>query len=261
MNKNTEQELDLFSFFAETAAEESVAEPESTPTSEQEPNNELPVVELIAAPEESIIEEEEKAPATPKLGMLEMRQAALGFLAAKLPAGVAGYVPARFRKYQVAAAAFWTRDFGKVKQVVRTAIVEIYDHRDRCFADCADRRALLDAIHALRGEREQLEAQIRQEEPHLADTDDLFSELRTWHYERSANPDYRRLRRKLDKLQHTLYHGSRLERIRRAGVADVLYLAVPAGVLETDEIAAGWGLLYIYPDGRVEIVAEPDPQL
>lgn len=191
----------------------------------------------------------------------EMRQAALGFLAAQRPVGVAGVVPARFRKYQVAAAAFWTRDRGKVKEVVRTAIVEIYDHRDRSFADCADRRSLLEAIRALREKREALEAKIRETEPELADRDDLFSEFRTWHYERSANPEYRKLRRKLEKLQHTLYQGSRLERIRRAAVADVLYLAVPAGLLESDEIALGWGLLYVHRDGRIEVRREPDPQL
>ena len=245
MSKNREQpELDLFfSISDETPpeAEVSAAEPLSEPVPTVEPSVTVPVV-------------------VPRLGPQEMRQAALGFLAARRPAGVAGYVPARFRKYQVAAAAFWTRDAGKVKQVVKTAIVEIYDHRDRCFVECADRRALLEAIHELRGERERLEARIREREPHLADSDDLFSEFRTWHYERSTDGEYRKLRRRLEKLQRALHHGSRLERIRRAGVADELYLAVPAGTLEADETALGWGLLHVFPDGTISVIREPDPQ-
>ncbi len=244
MKKSKEQpELDLFFSTSDRAPlqdEASVAEP---------------------LPESVSTETDAAAPVIPaQPGPQEMRQAALGFLAARRPAGVAGYVPARFRKYQVAAAAFWTRDVGRVKQVVKTAIVEIYDHRDRCFAECADRQALLEAIHELRGERERLEARIREREPHLADSDDLFSEFRTWHYERSTDGEYRKLRRRLEKLQHALHRGSRLERIRRAGVADELYLAVPAGTLEADETALGWGLLHVFPDGTITVIREPDPQ-
>ncbi|MGE4563308.1 MAG: hypothetical protein AB7F32_00430 [Victivallaceae bacterium] len=234
--KQAQPELDLFDFGAAAPAS--------------------PAATSAAPPPEPVAPEPPRGPSCQ-----EMRQAALGFLAAQRPVGVAGVVPARFRKYQVAAAAFWTRDRGKVKEVVRTAIVEIYDHRDRSFADCADRRSLLEAIRALREKREALEANIREAEPELADRDDLFSEFRTWHYERSANAEYRKLRRKLEKLQHTLYQGSRLERIRRAAVADVLYLAVPAGLLESDEIALGWGLLYVHRDGQIEVRREPDPQL
>lgn len=193
--------------------------------------------------------------------LLELRQLALGFLAARKPAGLAAQVPVRLRKYQVAAAAFWTREAGRQKEIVRTAVVEIYTARDRCFADCADHRAILESIHELRARRELLQAEIRRREPHLADTDDLFAEYRTWHYERSADPAYSKLLRKLEKLRHTLHKGSRLERIRNAGVADDLYLAVPEGVIEADEIAAGWGLLHITGDGRMVEVTRPEAQL
>lgn len=258
--KDQQPEFDLFDLLEDPYRE---IPGETPPVSAPEPTAAtMTQAASDAAPDESLPDENlpDAAPASPTLSALELRQAALGFLAAQHPAGVAGYVPARFRKYQVAAAAFWTRDFGRIKQVVRTAIVEIYDHRDRCFADCAENRQLRDAIHALREEREKLEAEIRASEPHLADTDDLFSEFRTWHYERSNHPDYLKLRRRLEKLQHALYHGSRLERIRRAGVADLLYLAVPAGTLGEDEIAIGWGLIYIYPNGRIEVRREPETQ-
>ena len=186
-----------------------------------------------------------------------MRRAALGFLASLEPDGLAAGVPARFLKYRVAAAAFWMAPGRRVNRCVRSALVEVCERR---FTECADRPAILRAIRDLRGEREALEAAIRETEPHLADTDDLFSEYRTWHYERSVNPRYRVLRRELERLQRDLFRGSRLERIRAAGVADFLYLAIPAGELAPDEVAPGWGLLYIYADGRIREMRSPEEQ-
>jgi len=187
-----------------------------------------------------------------------MRRLALGFLAAQKPDGVAAGVPARFAKYRVAAAAFWLQPERGGNRCCRSALVEICDRR---FTECADKPAILRGIRALREEREMLEQQIRQTEPHLADTDDLFSEYRTWHYERSVNPRYRMLRRELERLQRDLFRGSRLERIRTAGVADFLYLMIPAGELAPDEVAPGWGLLYIHEDGRITEERPPEDQM
>ena len=64
--------------------------------------------------------------------------------------------------------------------------------------------------------------------------------------------------RKLDALLRTLYHGSRLEKVRRAECADKLYLAVPAHVMDPDELGEEWGLIYVYPDGRTELIREAE---
>ncbi|MBQ7394150.1 MAG: hypothetical protein IJV89_07365 [Lentisphaeria bacterium] len=187
-----------------------------------------------------------------------LRQAALAFLAAREPDALAVNVPPRFRNYKVAAAAFWRRQTGRNRLVEETAVVQVFDRHDRCFAECADRQKLVDAIHSLREEREKLEAEIRETEPHLADTDCLFAEYRTWRYRESENPAYRKLCRKLDALLRTLYRGSRLERVRRAECADRLYLAVPAHVMDPDELGEEWGLIYVYPDGRTELIREAE---
>ena len=187
-----------------------------------------------------------------------LRQAALAFLAAQEPDALAVNVPPRFRNYKVAAAAFWRRTSGRNRPVTEPAVVQVCDRHDRCFAECADRQKLVDAIHALRVDRERLEAEIRETEPHLADSDTLFAEYRTWRYRESVNPAYRKLCRKLDALLRTLYRGSRLERVRRAECADRLYLAVPAHVMDPDELGDEWGLIYVYPDGRTELVREAE---
>ena len=144
--------------------------------------------------------------------------------------------------------------------MARTAAVVFFDQTDNCFCDCVDQKALLEAIHDLRGEKEQLEAEIRATEPELASTNDLFSEFRSWDYASSRNTAYQKLLRKLEKLQHTLHQGSRLEHIRRAGAADLCYLAVPAGLIAPDEIAAGWGLVYLGQDRSFRLAREAEQQ-
>lgn len=206
---------------------------------------------------------EKPAPAASprRLRPQELQQLALGFLCSLGPEAVALQVPARFRKYQVAAAGFWRGESGRGREVSRTAVVVVYERFEHCFAECADRDAQLAAIHGLRAEKKQLEAEIRIREPELGATDDLFAEFRSWNYAGSRNPEYQKLRRRLEKLQHSLHQGSRLEHIRRTGVADLCYLAVPAGLVAPDEIAAGWGLVYLHTDRTFELVREAEPQM
>jgi len=188
----------------------------------------------------------------------EMRQSILGFLASLQPDGIGQDVPVRFRKYQVAAGAFFFQSTGRTKQVATTIAVELYTKREHCFADGAVRAGLLEAIEELRVKRERMEAQIRKKEPHLQSSDDLFSEFRTWDYLHSANPDYAKLRRQMDRLQLALFKGTRLERIREAGAADLLYLAVPHDLIAPTEVSPEWGLLYL--DGKCSCTVAKEPQ-
>ena len=187
-------------------------------------------------------------PARRKPAHRELQQLCFGFLWSLNPDAAAMRVPARFHKYQVTAAGFWRGETGRNRSVERTAVVVLYERFEHCFADCADRDARLAAIHELRAEKEALEAEIRRTEPELGSTDDLFSDFRVWNYAASRNRDYLKLRRRLEKLQHALHQGSRLEHIRHTGVADYCYLAVPENLVAPDEIAAGWGLVYL-PEG------------
>lgn len=249
---DTDTELDLFSFLQPEQPE--AANPPAAPT---------------AAAEEPKASEAENPPATPaaqprkterKLSHAELQQLTLGFLASLHPDAVALQVPARFRKYQVTAAGFWRGDGRNYRNVERTAVVVLYERFEHCFSDCADRDARLEAIHALRAEKELLEAEIRRTEPELGATDDLFSEFRRWDYASSRNPRYRKLSRQLEKLRHALHQGSRLEHIRQTGVADLCYLAVPEGLVAPDEIAAGWGLVYLGQDRSFRLAREAEMQ-
>ena len=189
-----------------------------------------------------------KVPPPDQLTRVDFQQLCVGFLASLEPHAVAVSVPVRRCRCPVNAAGFWRGENGRARDVVRTAVVVMVDRPDNCFCECVDQKAMLDAIHAMREEKERIEAEIRVAEPELASRDDLFGEYRSWDYASSRNPAYRKLRSKLEKFQHSLYQGSRLERIRRAAVADLCYLAVPAGLVAPDEIEEGWGLLYLNAD-------------
>lgn len=244
---DNDSELDLFSFL------QPESEPEPEPAPEPEPEKPTP---------EDISPEPVTPPPAPKSGLThsELQQLALGFLSSLNPDAVAIQVPARFRKYQVTAAGFWRGEGRGYRNVERTAVVVLYERFEHCFSDCADRDARLAAIHALREEKERLEEEIRRTEPELGSTDDLFSEFRQWDYASSRNPGYRKLRRKLEKLLHALHQGSRLEHIRRTGVADLCYLAVPEGLVAPDEIASGWGLVYLGQDRSFRLAREAEQQ-
>jgi len=180
---------------------------------------------------------------------LDMRRAVLGWVARQQPAGIGVLVPTRIAKYQADVAAFWV-EAGRQQLLrpSRTLAVEIRRDREQCWPDCSRHQELLPRLKELKQERARLEEWIREHEPHLQDSDNLFSEYGSWRYAATANPDYPRCLRRIEETEHALYRGSRFEQIRRARVADLLYLAVPAGTVHADELADGWGLLEIAPD-------------
>ncbi|MCI5779773.1 MAG: hypothetical protein MR051_08190 [Lentisphaeria bacterium] len=198
--------------------------------------------------------EEAAAPVPPServLGKRELQQAAFAFLSGLKPSGIAANVPTRRSKYKVAAAAFWRPERSRRgMEVERTALVVMYDDADSCFSDCSGREERIAAIRELQTAKAALEAEIRRTEPHLAAADDLFSEFRTWDYAASTNREYHRLRRRLDREIKLLTQGSKLEYIRRAGNADLCYLAVPAGLIDPGMIPAEWGIVELTPAGR-----------
>ena len=201
------------------------------------------------------------APEARGLGKGGLQQAAFAFLLSLHPTGIAANVPTRRSKYKVSAAGFWRPERSrKGMEVSKTALVVMYEAADSCFSDCAGRDERIAAIRQMQEEKAAMEAEIRRTEPHLAAADDLFSEFRTWDYSATANDGYRKLCRKLDREIKLLTQGSKLEYIRRAGNADLCYLAVPAGLIEPSMIPAEWGVVELIPKGkRYRLVREAIP--
>jgi len=181
----------------------------------------------------------------PPLRPFELKQAILGWLVALSPSGIGTQVPTRISKYQVDIAAFWSAPEKQLLKPEKTMIVEIRDDREQCWPDCGDSDKLLRKLREKKDQKAILESVIRVNEPGLKESDSLFDEYESWNYAASVNQEYQSCLKQIEKIQHSLYKGSRFEQIRRGHVADLLYLAVPSGEVHADELAEGWGLLYI----------------
>jgi hypothetical protein len=185
---------------------------------------------------------------------LELRRAILLWLARQEPTGIGINVPTRFSRYQADTAAFWSYPLKKkIYKPKKTVIIEIRRSREECWPDCSNHRELARKIFAQKELKRKLEAEIRANEPELKNNDNLFSEYESWRYRDSKNKTYHKCLKNLEKIEHSLYKGSRFEQIKKARMADNLYIAVPAGTLHGDELADGWGLLSVGKNFSVKV--------
>lgn len=195
-------------------------------------------------------------------GRNDFRRAVMGWLLRQNPTGMAAAVPTRISRYHADLAAFWSASGGRrnLLSPVRTMIIEFRSSHEDCWPDCGNRGELIARLREMKRDKETLEEGIRKTEPELMEGECLFDEFRNWDYRRSANPEYQRCLKKIEKLEHTLYKGSRLEQIRAAHVADLHYLAVPENTVQEDELAFGWGLLHVDAGFRVSVRREATPR-
>lgn len=225
-----------------------------------EPDSSGSAEEKASPPE--IVEEKHKEtiaePAASTPSHKEVRQALAAWVLKLEPTGIGFKVPARFTKFQADIAAFWSSPVGRYLKPVRTAVVEIRRGREECWPECSNRNQLLPKLRELKEKREKLREDIRRDEPELRRDDNLFEEYVDWDYDLSNNRNYHRCMRQIRETEKALYNGSRFEMIRRTGVANLLYLAVPDGSVSPDEIADGWGLIYWNDNLEITLVRQAD---
>ncbi len=197
-----------------------------------------------------------------------LQRAVLRWLAAQTPAptAVALDVPTRTARFKADVAAFWSslrrnrREEGPSRLLVptRTLVIECYVEREDCWPDCVRTAEIMPRLQAYKARRAELQAAVRATEPELRDPTTLFEEYAAWHYDRSRNPEYQATVRTIELLERALVEGTRFEQVRSAEVADQLLLAVPAGLMAADEVANGWGLLWVHPDLTVTVEKAAD---
>lgn len=199
------------------------------------------------------------SPSTAPYKYINFKRAIIAWLMKDSPSGIGITVPTRFSKYRADIAAFWSKPVkGKCLMPAKTVIIETRLNRDECWPECSGKEDILAELKAKKEDKRKLEAEIRKTEPELKDTDNLFNEYESWNYLKSGNKKYHKCLRKIEDLEHSLYKGSRFEQIRRAHVANQLYLAVPANIVHADELADGWGLIFVHSNLKAEIVKESE---
>ena len=187
---------------------------------------------------------------------LELKHLAVGFLRELGCRAVATEVGCPIARYRVDAAGYLDREhdgpdrwrsptvrFDPVDP--RTVMVECKQSRGDFLRDCRERDRLL----AERAELDRLrrgieERRIKVHEPHLRRSGSaLFPELEVWDFESSRLLGYRRVVRRIRRVERRLYGETKFFMIARYRLADRLYLAAPRGLIRRGELPAGWGLL------------------
>lgn len=201
---------------------------------------------------------------------LRLRQAVASWLAARRPkpSGLGFDVETIGGRLKVDVAACWLQnpkhndtsaDNGGEALKLRHAIVLCCPTRESCWPECSSAEAIVAEVSRLSAEAEAEECKIREQEPELRADDVLFEELALWEYERSVNPRYQELRQRLAELEGMLYKGTRLERLTLRPMAEKMYIATPAGLLQPNELRRDWGLLWVDSDKGAELVRDGKP--
>lgn len=229
---------------SDPAAETPMTEP--VQISAQEPEAE----ETTAEPETSAVPQKERP-----LNRMQLKRAALAFLASLQPSGLAQNVPTSGGRWRTDTAAFWLEQNKKRRRVCRTVLAEVRTEPE-AESECADHAEQLDLLKLAKLQREDLEAEIRRTEPELKDDSTLFSEFEHWNYAASRNTAYQECLRKIAQLEHAIYHGTRQERFCSMQAASELYLVVPEFSLHIHDVSEYWGLVYVMKDLTFRVVKE-----
>lgn len=188
----------------------------------------------------------------------EMKRAVLSWVDSQNADGMALNVPTRISRYKADIAAFWTKVHKRMRRPLRTMIIEIRRNREHCWPDVYKNERALKLLREEKVLKSKLEEQIKKQEPYLRESDNLFDDFESWNFLKSSNTAYHKSLRKIEKIEHSIYKGSRFEQIKKSHSANEYYLAVPENIIHPYDLAVGWGLLYIKNDMSVKIVSHSE---
>lgn len=127
----------------------------------------------------------------------------------------------------------------------RTIMIECKQSRADFLRDNRRLEKLLTLRADLEGIRQSIEEhQIKRFEPELRqEGSSLFAELDEWDFQDSRLPSYRKIMRRLRRVEGQLYGETKFHMIARYRLADRLFIAAPRGMIRVAELPVGWGLL------------------
>lgn len=212
----------------------------------------------VEAEEEEAIEETvvtiRRKNAFPELTEQHLRRAALGFLATLKPESMGMNFPSGIARIKVDAGAYFFGS-GRTPVVDRTIAVVTCIDRNKCWIDASLKADLLEMLTKAQEEKAALEEELKVREPDLKD-DSLFPEAQIWDFSRARSRKYKSCLKKIEKLEYSIYHGSKFERMMFEQLADEFYLVVPAGLITAAELPEEWGLVYVAEDFSTTVIRE-----
>lgn len=204
------------------------------------------------AAEESVVVPVKPKNAFPELTEQTIRRAAMGFLASLEPESLGMNFPSGIARIKVDAGAYFFAS-GRTPVVDRTIAVVTCIDRNKCWIDASLKEDLLAMLTAAQQEKAAIEEELKVKEPDLKD-DSLFPEAQIWDFSRARSRKYRSCLKKIEKLEYSIYHGSKFERMMFEQLADEFYLVVPTGLITAAELPEEWGLVYVAEDFSTTVI-------
>ncbi len=230
-------------------------------------SSDLPAAGASGTPDEIISQTAEPVPPVPAeivvkssgkfppMNEQTLRRAALGFLAGMKPDGIGELFASGIPRTKVDAGAYYTGTGRKSVSVERTILALTCMDREKCWIDASEKATLLTALAEAKARKAELEEMLKVKEPELKD-DSLFPETQTWDFARTKNRKYHACLRRIGKIEYSIYHGSKFERMRFEQTANEYYLIVPEKLIAADELPEEWGLVYIAADMSATVIRE-----
>jgi hypothetical protein len=137
------------------------------------------------------------------------------------------------------------------------ALFECKHSRPDLNRDSAQTKSIEIELRALQERRQNLERLLAVHYPHLRIPSSLFPEWDPFDPERLPHSGYQRLIRRILALQRKLEGNTKFERVTRYRLANLHFLVAPSGLVRTERVPPGWGLLEAPDNERLELLIQP----
>ena len=147
----------------------------------------------------------------------------------------------------------------RTHQIGETAIFECKQARSDFLKDSQAAEKTRKELNLLLERRKTLDRLLKVHYPDLARSDSLFPEFQTFDLERSQNPSYLKVLKRIQLLQNRLYEKNKFEKMVRYGCGHLFYLVVEEGILSESEVPLHWGLL-VRKGSELDLLIPPTHQ-
>jgi hypothetical protein len=137
------------------------------------------------------------------------------------------------------------------------ALFECKQNQPDLARDWAQAAAIEIELRGLQERRQNLERLLAVHYPNARTPSSLFPEWDPFDPEKLPHSGYRRLIRRIVALQRKLEGNTKFERVTRYRLANLHFLVAPAGLVQSERVPPGWGLLEAVAHQRLELSVQP----
>jgi hypothetical protein len=137
------------------------------------------------------------------------------------------------------------------------ALFECKQNRPDLARDSAQTASIEIELRGLQERRQNLERLLAVHYPNARTPSSLFPDWDPFDPEKLPHAGYRRLIRRIVALQRKLEGNTKFERVTRYRLANLHFLVAPAGLVQSERVPPGWGLLEAIDNDRLELSIQP----